>query len=96
MGALLQLMSLPAACMAFAWARRCGAAAAAADVLRRMVAMIAVHDAARVRLARSAAPAAVRKARSEARAARAKVSRLAGRARLPRRALKGAESVGFA
>ena len=95
MGALLQLMALPATCMAFTWARRCGAAAVAL-ALCRMVATIAVRDTARARLAAAGVPTVARKAVKVARAARTKSARPFGRARSLRHPWKGSESVGFA
>lgn len=66
MGSLMQLMALPAACMLFALTGR-GATNAIASLLRNLVAMIAVGDAARARIARGAAAAkAVRAARAGA------------------------------
>ncbi len=53
MGALLQLMTLPAACMLMAWVRA-GSAQAVAALLHGAVALIAGRDAARARLAASA------------------------------------------
>ena len=95
MGSLLQLMTLPAACMAFLWARRYGATAVA-NVLCGMVAMIAMRDTARARVVRAAARNGTKKAGKGVRAATAKMMRSAGRGRVPRRAWKGTESVGFA
>jgi hypothetical protein len=95
MGAFLQLMSLPASCMAFTWARRCGAAAVA-NALLHLLATIALRDVARMPLDRPAERSVTRKSDKGARASGAKTSRPAGRARSPRRPWKTAESVGFA
>jgi hypothetical protein len=61
MGVLLQLMALPAACMLFAWTRR-GGGNPVALALRRMVALLAVHDIMRERIAGGGAPASTRSA----------------------------------
>lgn len=50
MGSLMQLLALPAACMLFSWMGR-GGADAIASLLRNFVAMIAVDDTARARVA---------------------------------------------
>lgn len=61
MGVLLQLMALPAACMLFAWTRR-GGGNPVALALRRMVALLAVHDNMRERIAGGGTPASTRSA----------------------------------